>query len=45
MLKKEDLHITDIIYMQEEKREAMYNGLVGSLKPKEKDTSNYENVS
>ena len=24
------------IYMQEEKREAMYNGLVGSLKPKEK---------
>ena len=43
MLKKEDLHITDI-YMQEEKREAMYNGHVGSLKPKEKDTSNYENV-
>ena len=35
VLKKEDLHITDI-YMQEEKREAMYNGLVGSLKPKEK---------
>ena len=24
------------IYMQEEKREAMYNGLVGSLKPREK---------
>ena len=27
-----------IIYMQEEKRGAMYNGLVGSLKPKEKKT-------
>ena len=35
VLKKEDLHITDLC-MQEKKREAMYNGLVGSLKPKEK---------
>ena len=28
---------TYYIYMKGEKREAMYNGLVGSLKPKEKD--------
>ena len=41
MLKKEDLHITDIA-----RGEARY-GLVflGSLKPKEKDTAKYENAS